>query len=192
MDISGRYSDLPGAGPCFSHTPNPLLKPPLWARPPPIFRNEVLLLVPNLVWFIYLGICLARFSPPKGFRSPTLRRPQLLSSRACKICCLLTHVHLQTARFPRCWCPETGKNSTTSGLSLKTIIANAVCSLGHRRRPYLLRYCLCRSFSRGTTSLGQAAGGGVGGRVVPGAKIIRELECGYYKSETIGQLNIQN
>ena len=87
-------------------------------------------------------------SPPSGFSSPTLRRPHLLSPPAYRICCLLTLVHLQSARFPR-WCPETGKNSTASGLSLKPITTNAVCSLGHRRRPNPLSYCciggnLCR------------------------------------------------
>ena len=73
-------------------------------------------------------------SPPSGFRSPTLRRPHLASPSAYRICCLLALVHLHSARFPR-RCPETGKNSTASGLSLKPITANAVCSLGHRRRP---------------------------------------------------------
>ena len=72
----------------------------------------------------------------------------LISPLAYRICCLLTLVHLQSARFPR-RCPETGKNSTASGLSLKLITANAVCSLGHRRRPNTLCYCcvhgcLCR------------------------------------------------
>ena len=71
-----------------------------------------------------------------------------LSPPAYRICCLLTLVHLQSARFPR-RCPETGKNSTASGLGLEPITANAVCSLGHRRRPNPLSYCciggnLCR------------------------------------------------
>ena len=87
-------------------------------------------------------------SPSSGFSSPTLRRPHLSSSPAYRICCLLTLVHLQSARFSR-RCPETGENSTALGLSLKPITANAVCSLGHRRRPNPLSYCriggsLCR------------------------------------------------
>ena len=87
-------------------------------------------------------------SPLNGFSSPTLRRPHLSSPPGYRICCLLTLVHLQSARFPR-RCPETGKNSTASGLSLKSITANAVCSPGHRRRPNPLSYCcidgyLCR------------------------------------------------
>ena len=79
-------------------------------------------------------------SPLSGFSSPTLRRPHLSSPPAYRICCLLTLVHLQSARFPR-RCPEAGKNSTASGLSLKPITTNTVCSLGHRRRPNPLSYC---------------------------------------------------
>ena len=87
-------------------------------------------------------------SPLSGFSSPTLRRPHLSSPPAYRICCLLTLVHLQSARFPR-RCPEAGKNSTAPGLSLKPITTNAVCSLGHRQRPNPLSYCcvggnLCR------------------------------------------------
>ena len=87
-------------------------------------------------------------SPLNGFSSPTLRRPHLSSPPAYRICCLLTLVHLQSARFPR-RCPEAGKNSTAPGLSLKPITTNAVCSLGHRQRPNPLSYCcvggnLCR------------------------------------------------
>ena len=78
-------------------------------------------------------------SPPNGFSSPTLRRPHLSSLPAYRICCLLALVHLQPARFPR-RCPETGRNSTASGLGSKLITANAVCSLGHRRRPNPLSY----------------------------------------------------
>ena len=47
-------------------------------------------------------------SPPSGFSSPTLRRPHLSSPPAYRICCLLTLVHVQSARFPR-RCPETGQ-----------------------------------------------------------------------------------
>ena len=79
-------------------------------------------------------------SPLSGFSSPTLRRPHLSSPPAYRICCLLTLVHLQSARFPR-RCPEAVKNSTASGLSLKPITTNAVCSLGHRRRLNPLSYC---------------------------------------------------
>ena len=91
-----------------------------------------------------------RVSSLSGFSTSTLRRPHISSPPACQICCLLTLVHLQTARFSR-RCPETGETSTTSGLSLKPITANAVCCLGHRQRPYPLRYCcvggcLCRWF----------------------------------------------
>ena len=112
---------------------------------------------PNQTGFPLLIFCLAHLSrympclcvsPPSGFSSPTLRRPHLSSPPAYRICCLLTLVHLQSARFPR-RCPESGKNSTASGLSLKPINANAICSLGHRRRPNPLSYCciggnLCR------------------------------------------------
>ena len=59
-------------------------------------------------------------SPPSGFSSPNLHRPHLSSPPACRICCLLTLVHLQSARFLR-RCPETGNNSTALGLSLKLI-----------------------------------------------------------------------
>ena len=79
-------------------------------------------------------------SPLSGFSSPTLRRPHLSSLPAYRIGCLLTLVHLQSARFPR-RCPEAGKNSTASELSLKPITTNAVCSLGHRWRPNPLSYC---------------------------------------------------
>ena len=78
--------------------------------------------------------------PLSGFSSPTLRRPHLSSPPAYRICCLPTLVHLQSARFPR-RCPEAGKNSTASGLSLEPITTNTVCSLGHRRRPNPLSYC---------------------------------------------------
>ena len=98
-------------------------------------------------------------SPLSGFSSPTLRRPHLSSPPAYRICCLLTLVHLQSARFPR-RCPEAGKNSTASGLSLKPITTNTVCSLGHRRRPNPLSYCCVggitcvdRLVSPGTTTL---------------------------------------
>ena len=73
---------------------------------------------------------------------------QLSSLPACR---LLMFVNLQTTRFP--WrCPEGGKNSIASGLSLKPITANAVWSLDNRRLPYPLRCCciggcLCRWFS---------------------------------------------
>ena len=78
-------------------------------------------------------------SLPRRFSSPSLRRLDLSSLPACRICCLLALVHLQTARFP-CRCPETGENSTASGLSVKPTTANAVYSLGCRRRPYPVRY----------------------------------------------------
>ena len=100
------------------------------------FLADVLFLSPILC-FVHISRCMPCLcvSPPKGFNSPTLHRPHLSSPPACRTCCLLTLVHFQTARFPR-RCSETGKNSTASGLSLKPITANAVCSLGHRRRPY--------------------------------------------------------
>ena len=104
----------------------------------------------QILFLVHLSRYMPRLcvSPPRRFSSPTLRQPHLSSPPACRICCLLTLVHLQTARFPR-RCPETGKNSTASRLSLKPITATAVCSLGHRRSPYHLRYCcvygcLCR------------------------------------------------
>ena len=109
-------------------------------------RSGHVLLLPFLADFVFLLpiLCLVHISrympclcvsPPKGFSSPTLHRPHLSSSPACRTCCLLTLVQFQTVRFPQP-CPETGKNSTASGLSLKPITANAVCSLGHKRRPY--------------------------------------------------------
>ena len=117
------------------------------------------LLLPSLADLFFLLpafrlVHLSRYMPclcvslPSWFSSPTLRRPHPSSPLAYRICCLLTLVHLQTVRFPR-RCPETGKNATASGLSSKPVTANAVCSLGHRRRPYPQRYCcvggcLCR------------------------------------------------
>ena len=87
-------------------------------------------------------------SPPSGSNSPTLRRPHLSSPPAYRICCLLTFVHLQSARFPR-GCPETGKNSTASGLSVKPSPTTPSVAPGHRRRTSPLSYCciggnLCR------------------------------------------------
>ena len=89
-----------------------------------------------------------------------LRRPHLSSPPAYRICCLLTLVHLHSARFP--WrCSETEKNSTTSGLSVKPITNNAVCSPGHRRRPsstvVSVVTCVGILVSPGTTTLGRAA-----------------------------------
>ena len=89
-------------------------------------------------------------SQPRGFSSPTLRWPHLSSLPACRICCLLTPIYLQTACFQQ-RCPETGKNSTASELSLQLITAKDVCSSRHRRRPYPQRYCcvggcMCRWF----------------------------------------------
>ena len=105
-------------------------------------------------------------SPLSGFSSPTLRRPHLSSPPAYRICCLLTLVHLQFARFPR-RCPEAGQNSTASGLSLKPITTNTVCSLGHRRRPNPLSYCCVggitcvdRLVSPGTATLGRVVAEG--------------------------------
>ena len=102
-------------------------------------------------------------SPLSGFSSPTLRRPHLSSPPAYRICCLLTLVHLQSARFPR-RCPEAGKNSTAPGLSLTPITTNTVCSLGHRRRPNPLSYCcvggnLCRYISLPRHSHPRSGGG---------------------------------
>ena len=132
------------------------------------------LLLPFLanLFFMLLNFCLAHLSrympclcvsPLSGFSSPTLRRPHLSSPPAYRICCLLTLVHLQSARFPR-RCPEAGKNSTASGLSLKPITTNAVCSLGHRRRPNPLSYCcvggsLCRQISLPRHSHPRSGGG---------------------------------
>ena len=104
------------------------------------------------------GLCV---SPPKGFSSPTLHRAHLSSPPACRICCLLMLVHLQTARFPR-RCPETGQNSTASGFSLRPITTNAVCSLRHRRRPYPVVACV--GAFPGTINLGRVAVGGRQGR----------------------------
>ena len=105
-------------------------------------------------------------SPLSGFSSPTLRRPHFSSPPAYRICCLLTLVHLQSARFPR-RCPEAGKNSTASGLSLKPITTNTVCSLGHRRRPNPLSYCCVggitcvdRLVSPGSATLGRVVAEG--------------------------------
>ena len=101
-------------------------------------------------------------SPLSGFSSPNLRRPHLSSPPAYRIYCLLTFVHLQSARFPR-RCPEAGKNSTALGLSLKPITTNAVCSLGHRRRPnpqttvVSVVACVGRLVSPGTATLGRVA-----------------------------------
>ena len=114
------------------------------------FLADLLFLLPifGLVHLSRYMPCLCVL-PPSRFNSPTLRRPHLSSPLAYRICCLLTLVHLQIARFPR-RCLETGKNSTASGLSFNPITANnAVCSLGSRRCPYPLRYCcvggcLCR------------------------------------------------
>ena len=77
------------------------------------------LLLPFLAnrFFLLLILCLVHLSrympclcvsPPSGFSSPTLRRPHLSPPPAYRICCLLTLIHLQSARFPR-GCPETGK-----------------------------------------------------------------------------------
>ena len=77
-----------------------------------------------------------RVSPTRGVSSPIPRRSHLSSPLGCRICCLFTFAHLQTARFPR-RCPETGENSTASELSFTLVTANAVYSLGHRWRPYL-------------------------------------------------------
>ena len=100
--------------------------------------------------FLFSIFCLVALStcmpclcalPPRGFSSAALHRSQLSSPPACRICYLLALVHLQTARFP--WrCPKAGEISTSSGLSFKPIIANAVCSIGHRRRLYP-RHCCC-------------------------------------------------
>ena len=106
-------------------------------------------------------------SPLSEFSSPTLRRPHLSSPPAYRICCLLTLVHLQSARFPR-RCPEAEKNSTASGLSLKPITTNTVCSPGHRRRPNPLSYCCVdgiacvdRLVSPGTATFGRVVAEGV-------------------------------
>ena len=150
MNIPGRYTELPDAGPCSSHILTCLcITPPLWSCPSPT--------LPSYSLFMFLLFCLihlSRYMPClcvsslSGFSSPTLRRPHLSSPSAYRICCLLTLVHSQSARFPR-RCPEARKNSIASGLSLKPITTNAVCSLGHRRRPNSLSYCcvggnLCR------------------------------------------------
>ena len=104
-------------------------------------------------------------SPPSGFNSPTLRRPHLSSPPAYRSCCLLTLVHLHSARFPR-RCPETEKNSTASELSVKPITNNAVCSPGHRRRTSPLSYCciggnLCRYTSLPRHNHPRSGGGAV-------------------------------
>ena len=150
MNIPGRYIEFPGAGPCPRHILTCLCNtPPLWSCPSPTFPSK-----PLFMLLIFCLVHLSRYmpclcvSPLSGFSSPTLRRPHLSSPPAYRICCLLTLVHLQSARFPR-RCPEAGKNSTAPGLSLKPITTNAVCSLGHRRRPNPLSYCcvggnLCR------------------------------------------------
>ena len=105
------------------------------------FLADLLLLLPIFCLdYLSRGMPCLGVSPPSWFSSPTLRRPHLSSPPTYRICCLLALVHLQTTRFPR-RCPETGNNSIASGLSLKPITANAVYSLGHRRRPYPLRYC---------------------------------------------------
>ena len=127
---------------------------------------------------IFCLVHLSRYMPclcvsrPSGFSSPTLRRPHLSSPPAYRICCLLTLVHLQSTRIPR-RCPETGEKSTASGLSLKPITTNAVCSLGHRRRPNPLSYCgiggtcVGRLVSPGTATLGRAAAEGRTGESGP-------------------------
>ena len=134
-------------------------------------RALLLSFLANL-FFMLLNFCLAHLSrympclcvsPLSGFSSPTLRRPHLSSPPAYRICWLLTLVHLQSARFPR-RCPEAGKNSTASGLSLKPITTNAVCSLGPRRRPNPLSYCcvggsLCRQISLPRHSHPRSGGG---------------------------------
>ena len=134
---------------------------------PPSGRGIILPFLANVLFFVpnFCLIHLSRHipcecvSPSRGFSIPTLRRPELLSIPACRTCYLLTYDHLQTARFP--WqCPETGKNATASGLSLKPITVNAVGNLDHRRRCCPLRYCLRRWFPLSTTSLGWAAAGG--------------------------------
>ena len=121
------------------------------------FLSSFLFLLPILC-LIYLSRYMpcVRVSPPREFSSPTLRRSQLSSPPACRMCCLLTRVHLQTARFPR-RCPEAGKHSTASGLSLAPITAHAVRSLGHMRRPSPLRYCCVGGYLYGWFAPAQPA-----------------------------------
>ena len=84
---------------------------------------------------MYFG-CVSRHREGSAVPLCVSRSSQLSSPPACRICCLLTFVRLQTARFPR-------------RLGKKPITADVVCSLGHRRRPYPLccccaGCCLCR------------------------------------------------
>ena len=113
-------------------------------------------------------------SPSSGLNSPTLRRPHLSSPPTYRICYLLTLVHLQSARFTWRY-PETGKNSTASGLSVKSITNNAVCSPGHRRRTSLLSYCsiggnLCWYTSLPRHNHPRSGGGAVHREYLPSAK----------------------
>ena len=119
--------------------------------------SRVLLLLPFLANFLFLfpTLCLTHpsryipcvcVSPPRRFSCRTPRRPQLSSSPVCRICCLRTHVNLQTGRFSWRW-PKTGKHFASSGLRLMPVAAKDVCNLSRIWRPYPFRYSLCRMAS---------------------------------------------
>ena len=149
-NIPGRYIEFSGAGPCSSHILTCLcITPPLWSCPSPTFPSKPLFSVTDFLFgpSIQVHALLVCLATEWVQQSHSASAASLITSSV-PICCLLTLVHLQSARFPR-RCPEAGKNSTASGLSLKPITTNTVCSLGHRRRPNPLSYCcvggnLCR------------------------------------------------
>ena len=102
-------------------------------------------------------------SPPRGFSSPTKCRPHPSSLPACRICCLLTFVHLQTARFPRRY-PRDWEKLHSIGVELKA--HHRQCRLQSTPQAASLSstLLLCRWFcvlvvSPGTSTLGRAAAG---------------------------------